>query len=214
MLFRSFITGNIVRTDRLKEAVALEAWPIYAKNAFVQSCALLDVLHDKDCAFLDVPLIDVQEREPTEQTMERWGQFSVGLRYHYVDDALLDMRRRGIIGTLQPKFFRYLSYFLWDRFLGHIANSYNTEQDFQITEYLDDLFKRLNNLYTFLDATNRRRYEAEARDVKEAMIAHQGALQYAIDRAAFLGRLIDNHSQSRFDFEYLQPQAKANPREK
>lgn len=209
-----FISCNIIRTTKLNEACQLKSWPLYATNAFVQSCALLEVLYDSECAFLDTPLVDSKVQYDEEATSTRWSESNVGLRYHYVDDALLDMKKRGIIKTnLTPKFFRYIEYHLWDRFIGHIVNSYNSDQDFQLTDYLDNLLVRCYNLVTFLDPMNRKRYADEITEVRQSMIEHSGALQYAIKKAGVMGRLVDNHSRSHYEYGYLRKTpAKQSPR--
>ena len=198
-----FITGNIIRTEKLKQAANLPSWDLYAKNAFVQSCSLLEVCCNDNAAFLDYPLIDVQSRDVTEDTISRWGQFKVGLRYHYVDEALMDMRTRGIINTLQPKFFRYLSYHLWDRFLTQIIDSYNSTEDFKLTPYLEDLIKRSLNLASFLDKREQERYRDEILSVKRGLAEHSAALQHAIKKAGDLGKLMDFHSGERYPFQFL-----------
>ncbi len=204
-----FITGNIVRTKHWRTAAALPTWDLYAKNAFAHACALLEVLHDQEAAFFDWPVVRTQEPAVTEETMARWNQFNVGLRYHYIDEAFVSMRNRGIIGTLKPKFFRYLSYYLWDRFIGQIANSYNTTEDFQITDYIDGLLRRSLTLTTFLAPAEERRFAGEILELKEMMVAHSSALQYAIKKAGEMGKYVDDHSVARFEFEYLPERASA-----
>ncbi len=199
-----FISCNIIRTTKLNEACQLKAWPLYAKNAFVHCCALLETLYDSDCAFYDMALVDSRILADDEDTGARWTEGNVGLRYHYIDEALLDMRQRGIIrGHLSPKFFRYHSYHLWDRFLTHIVTDYNQSQDFVLTDYLDDLLTRCINLTTFLDPLNRKRYQDECMEIRQAMIEHSGALKYAISKAHIMGRLVEDHGRERYDLSYL-----------
>lgn len=209
-----FISCNIVKTEKLNEAMQLNSWPLYAKNAFVQSCALFEVLHDKNCAYFDNALVDSKTQLDEVETGIRWGAGNVGMRYHYVDDALMDMRSRGIIGTVTPKFFRYLSYHLWDRFLNNIASAYNSTENYVVTDYIDGLLKRCLNLTTFLDKMNEKRYADEIMEVKRAMIAHAGALKYAIKIAEDMDHIIDNHNKEHYETEYLPERLhKVSPRE-
>lgn len=202
-----FISSNIVKTDKLNEAVHLKSWDLYAKNAFVQCCALFEVLNDRDSAFYDYALVDSKILEDADQTAIRWGETNTGLRYHYVDDALLNMRERGIIKTdLSPKFFRYHCYHLWDRFLTHLVNSYNTDQDFQITDYLEDLIKRCRNLVSFLGPEDKKRYNDEISEIRQSLVEHCDALHYAISKAEYMSKLVEDHGRSRYDFSYLPPQ--------
>ncbi len=200
-----FISCNIVRTERLNAATQLKSWDLYAKNAFVHCCALLEVLHDRPSAYFDMALVDSKLYLDEDETQKRWIEGNVGLRYHYIDDALMDMRKRGILGTLMPKFFRYHGYHIWDRFLTHIVNSYNTDQDFQLTDYLDEMLTRVINLTSFLDPVNERRYKEEVLEIRQAMIEHCGALAYAIQKAGMLGKLMDYHGREQYDFTYMRP---------
>ena len=208
-----FITGNIVKTEYWRQAVALPSWDLYAKNAFVQACALLEVLHDKDAAFYDAPIVDVQRREQTQEMSAGWIASNTAMRYHYVDEALVDMRARGILGSLTPKFFRYLHYHLWDRFLGSIIDSYNSTEDMKVTDHLDDLLRRCMNMTSFLVGADRKQYENEVIEVKQAMIEHAAALQYAIQKAGTLWQLMNDHARDKYEFSYLAPtNTKASPR--
>jgi len=200
-----FISCNIIRTEKLNQATQLKSWDLYAKNAFVHCCSILEVLHDCPSAYFDMALVDSKLYLDEEDTQKRWIEGNVGLRYHYIDDALMDMRTRGVIGTLTPKFFRYHSYHIWDRFLTHIVNSYNTDQDFQLTDYIDDMLTRCLNLTTFLDPVNRKRYSEEILEIRQAMIEHCGALAYAIQKAGQLGKLVDYHGREQYDFTYMRP---------
>lgn len=199
-----FISCNIIRTTKLNDACELKSWPIYAKNAFVHCCALLEVLYDSDCAFYDMALVDSMLIRNEDETNIRWAEGQVGLRYHYIDEALMDMRERGVIkGDLTPKFFRYHTYHLWDRFLTHIVTDYNQSQNFVLTDYLDDLLTRCVNLTTFLDPLNRKRYAEECAEIRQSMIEHSGALKYAIGKAHVMGRLVEDHGRERYDLSYL-----------
>ena len=199
-----FISCNIIRTTKLNEACTLKAWPIYAKNAFVHCCALLEVLYDCDSAFYDMALVDSRLIHDEAATGARWTEGNVGLRYHYVDEALLDMKARGVIKqALPPKFFRYHSYHLWDRFLTHIVTDYTQSQDFVLTDYLDDLLTRCIHLASLMDPLNRKRYTEEIAEIRQSIIEHQVALQYAISKAAVMNKLVEDHGRERYDLSYL-----------
>ena len=120
-----FITGNIVRCDRLKEAAATPRWNLYAKSAFVQSCALLELLHDKECALLDVPIIKTQNESQTQESIDRWAADKIGERYLMVADAIDAMYSEGILkNKLRPVFFRYTDYHLWNRHVVYFVDDY------------------------------------------------------------------------------------------
>lgn len=120
-----FITGNITRGALLAKAADTVLWPSYAKTAFVQSCALLEALRDRPATFFDVPLIDSQEPEQTTATAETWRDQNIPGRYLFVSDAIELMMDQGMLPPKLPaKFFRYLSYHLWDRFVVSFTNDY------------------------------------------------------------------------------------------
>lgn len=120
-----FITGNIVRSNVLREASYSQNWRRYAKTAFVQSCALLEVAAHRQSALVDVPLISSQEQDQTQETAVTWMEQNIPGRYLYVVDAIEFMYEEGILtAPVSRTFFRYLVYHLWDRFLTHYINDY------------------------------------------------------------------------------------------
>ena len=120
-----FITGNIIRADRLHAAANSPRWDFYAKSAFVHSCALLEELKNDEAAFLDLPLINTQTKEQTNDSLLRWLDQRIPERYLYAAQSIDRMFEDGILtNPLPPKFFRYLTYHLWDRFIVHFCGDY------------------------------------------------------------------------------------------
>ena len=120
-----FITGNLTRVKYLRAAGDSPRWPHYARCAFAQSCALLEILHDKQALFLDVPLIRTQDNSLTDESMKRWTDDDIPGRYMLVAECLRLMYEAGILQVKVPKkFFRYLVYHLWDRFITYMVNDY------------------------------------------------------------------------------------------
>jgi glycosyltransferase involved in cell wall biosynthesis len=120
-----FITGNITRGPLLAQAAETSNWERYAKTAFVQSLAILETLRDRPAMFMDIPLIDSQERDQTEQTVKVWTEQDIPGRYLLVIDAIEYMFDRGILtDKVRPEFFRYLSYHLFDRHLTSFIADY------------------------------------------------------------------------------------------
>jgi len=124
-----FITCNVVRSVKLQEAMRTPRWRTYAKSAFAQSAALLEVLHDKPCAFLDMPLVESQDAEQTAETGERWKADRIGERYLLIADALEVMYEDKILTKkVKAPFFRYLSQSMWDRFVTSFIVDYLDHQ--------------------------------------------------------------------------------------
>ena len=120
-----FITGNIIRANRFHHAAQTPRWDYYAKSAFVHSCALLEELKDDEAVFLDIPLINTQTKEQTHESLLRWLDQRIPERYLYAAQSIDRMFEDGILtNPLPPKFFRYLTYHLWDRFIVHFCGDY------------------------------------------------------------------------------------------
>jgi hypothetical protein len=120
-----FITGNICMRRRLMFAAETPRWNEYAKSAFVQSFALFEELQHDQMVFLDIPLIATQYTDQNEETQKRWSRDNISYRYLFTVTAIQRMYDDGILITkLNPKFFRYLSYHLWDRFLHYFTGDY------------------------------------------------------------------------------------------
>ncbi len=120
-----FITGNIVRGDKLWRAAESPRWKLYAKSAFVQSCVLLEVLKDSEAALLDVPLVATQNTTQTQECVDRWAADKIGERYMKVADCIEAMYEDGILThKLKRAFFRYQNYHLWDRHMTYFIDDY------------------------------------------------------------------------------------------
>ena len=120
-----FITGNITRGSLLARCADTSLWDVYAKSAYVHSCAILETLKDEQAQFIDLPLVDTQEPEQSAHSLKQWQAEGTAFRYFHVADAIARMMSEGILtGKLPPKFFRYSSYHLWDRHITYfIANA-------------------------------------------------------------------------------------------
>lgn len=146
-----YITGNITRGSRLHHAAQSPRWARYAKGAFVQSCALLEEFRDDQCAFMDIPCVDAQRAEyATADTMQAWSEQRIDYRYLFAGDAIETMFDEGILHSkLKTKFFRYLSYHLWDRFISSFINDF-----FEKKQVWDEgTWEKVRKLSFFLEDT-------------------------------------------------------------
>jgi glycosyltransferase involved in cell wall biosynthesis len=195
-----FITCNIVRTEKLKQAVNLPSWEFYSKNAFPQSCGLLEALHDSPAMFIDMPLVDNQANQTTPDTVIRWSSNQTATRYFYVDEALHDMVRRGILKPpIDNVFFRYHSYFLWDRLITCMISQYGNHPN----DSHPELWKHVEGLATLLDAHPASVLKSRIMEVRSAISIHYKALSDFTMRAAVLDGLMAGHNHERFGFTYL-----------
>ena len=122
-----FITCNIARGYIWNEAAKSPRLDLYAKSSFVQSCVLLELLRDKKCAYMDVPAIATQNKDQTQECIDRWAVDKIGERYMLVGDCIEAMFEAGILKSkLRRAFFRYQNYHLWDRHITYFLNDYTT----------------------------------------------------------------------------------------
>jgi glycosyltransferase involved in cell wall biosynthesis len=122
-----FMTGNIVRAEKLKTACATKNWEIYANSAFSHSLAMLEVLAHCDATIVDIPMIRAAQETP--EMVERWKLEQTTARYIYISDGLMVLRDQGIIPDKLPEiFFRYLSGSLIKRMMNdYLARTFNPE---------------------------------------------------------------------------------------
>lgn len=204
-----FITGNIIKTKHLKAASELPSWPIYARSAFVQSLSILEVCKDMPSGLLDWPIIDSQDAEQTMETSVTWTAMDIPTRYFHLIDGLQDMRARGILKEVDPPFFRYLSYFLWDRFCQNIVSSFTTTQNFVMTEMLSDLVDRTLALTDFLRENNRKRYRDEILELRDCLENVEFCAKMVFEAQAKMDFINGTHSVERFPWNYIALKDKA-----
>lgn len=148
-----FLTGNVTRGHWLAKAAETRYWNSYAKSAFVQSCAILEALKDQPAAFLDIPLVRTQDRseEQKQAGVAQWIAGNTGERYVYVIDAIELMFENGILTKKLPaKFFRYINYHLWDRFIVDYTQCYAGSKAL----WPDDVWGRVSRFARFLADEN------------------------------------------------------------
>ena len=92
-------------------------------SAFFQASCIFEEIYWMRGAFIDSPLVDMQDQEMTEATRQRWQSENMGERYIYIIDDLQRLKSQGLpIKDLRNEFFRYHEYQIWDRFIIHQLN--------------------------------------------------------------------------------------------
>jgi glycosyltransferase involved in cell wall biosynthesis len=120
-----FISGNLTRGHLLAKAAETPNWRAYSKSAFVQSAALLETLCNEPCAFMDIPVFTSQDSEQTGESIATWNEQNISVRYLHIVDAIELMLEQGILKKkVRPKFFRYLTGTMWDRFLSFFTTDF------------------------------------------------------------------------------------------
>lgn len=202
-----FITGNITRGHLLAKAAETPNWKVYAKSAYVQSCALLELLKDSPCAFYDKYLVDTQDKEMTQTTGERWATMDISTRYLWIVDAIDVMFENGILTDKLPsKFFRYLNVNMWDRFIYFYINDFLDSKAL----WTEDTWGRVARFARFLDD------EDEAKAVMRDVEAARGLATLALYMEANvqgirteLTSLRDRHVQSVHPYTFCEAPANA-----
>lgn len=204
-----FITGNICRGKYLHQAANSRLWPTYAKTAFVQSCALLEVLHDEQAQFLDLPLIDTQAAEQTTETGERWAADRISYRYMLLSWALEAMYDYGILTEkMPPKFFRYLTYHLWDRYITfYIADYINEGRIWQ-----DDWAVHISKFADFVDdeeVANQIRSDVDT--ARNMVTVHAATTLQNNVITANLHTMLERRNTMPYPYSFLEPHGQKAP---
>lgn len=121
--FSSIITRRDIMAEALKNWQNRIQERQWNASAFGHSAELMKLLHDKGGAFIDYPLVEPQDNQMTEESIERWKLENTAQRYYYVIDDWVEMSEQGLLKDKMPsKFFRYLTYNLWDRLISQQLN--------------------------------------------------------------------------------------------
>ena len=131
---------------------------------------------------------------------------NIGARYSYCIPLIRTMLDTiGYTKPLKPSFFRYLSYYLWDRFAMDTISTYtgmvmNAPHDIFVHEDLWDLFAGMAD---YLDEENRKKVRDEIYRGKAVIDQHQAAV-HAMNEA---GRVMDEyckaHMTDQFPYNYI-----------
>jgi hypothetical protein len=89
-----------------------------------------------------------------KEDLDRWQKENIGWRYFLLIDTFKYMFDKGIlVNKFKPKFFQYLNYYIWDRFIINMISSEIRDSNFPekgwsnillISEMIDDLEVRKN----------------------------------------------------------------------
>ena len=194
-----FITGNVFRTDLLKKAVALDSWKPYEKCSFGHCVAFLEAFGNEPALFVDVPLVEPQDSDPTPETIRQWEEQSTAKRFFYFDECLRSMKERDLLDLPLPiTFFRYHSYYLWDRLIGNMITQYSHHPEDAMPELWDDIW----GLTEFLDEGNKETLQKRIGLVKDSISDHRLILNDLAKASHTLNVLLDQHNTEVFPFRY------------
>lgn len=126
--FIGWITAIILRRDIAHTMVSMPQWLTYKECAFPQTCGVLHA-----AAYLPAIVIDHAIAEPmeaqTKEDMERWAKTNTAWAYVMLIDSMKLLFESGRLREkLKPGFFKYLNYYLWDRFIVNMVASHVSDK--------------------------------------------------------------------------------------
>lgn len=128
-------------------------------SAYTHSRFLYAELHDKFGMFIDLPLVEPQDENQTEESIKRWETQNMGERYFFVVDDLIALKELGCLpeGGCSDIFFRYITYNFWDRYFTHLLGklvnpnlSFEEKKQPAFVKLLQSHWNRLNMLADML----------------------------------------------------------------
>jgi glycosyltransferase involved in cell wall biosynthesis len=128
-------------------------------SAYVHSRFLYQHLHGKVGAFVDLPLVEPQDKGQTKSTQLRWNKYQMGERFLFVVDDFMDLMKRGLLPEKNSlSFFRLVTYSWWDRYfvrlfgeIGDQSIPYAQKSSQQNINRLQSHWKRIQTLANMLD---------------------------------------------------------------
>jgi glycosyltransferase involved in cell wall biosynthesis len=86
-------------------------------SAYTHSRYLFERLQGKIGAFIDLPLVEPQDKAQTKSTQLRWNKLQIGERFLFVVDDLISLKDQGLLPERNStSFFRLVTYSWWDRY--------------------------------------------------------------------------------------------------
>jgi glycosyltransferase involved in cell wall biosynthesis len=128
-----FISGNIFKSKPLQDVINSSDYEIYKKSAYSHSLLIMDAFADHNAAFINAPIVDLQDRVQTATTCTRWNEENTSLNYTYTGGGIERLlQKKRIPEVLPDDFFRYLSVNLFTKILYNFydhSNSYTVKID-------------------------------------------------------------------------------------
>jgi abequosyltransferase len=115
--FIGWQTSLIMRRDLAKGIIKSWIWEKSKMGAYPYLPAILAQAANQPAIYINAPIAQPMEQQ-NQEDIRRWGEQQIGWRYFVSVEAICDVYNKGGF-TKKPnaKFFQYLNYYLWDRFL-------------------------------------------------------------------------------------------------
>lgn len=136
-----FMSGNICKTKKLQSVLNSPDCKKYQESAFFQSLIVMDAFSDSKAAFMNAPIIDLQERQQSYETCVRWAAEDVLLKYSNTAEGLQILRGKGRIPEKLPDdFFRYLEGNLFAKIMFNLYDHYSNKVEYVDAKFWDYLY--------------------------------------------------------------------------
>jgi len=152
MGFNQFIgwaTSIIIKKDILIQYMSLPQYPKYKESAYTHVLGILHVASNSPAVVLDFPICQPIEPQTLED-VKRWEKENIGWRYFLTVEGLKLLFQAGIFKEKLPSlFFKYLDFYLWDRFIivmifTHLTDNPYPEKGWKLTLDIADMLKDEN----------------------------------------------------------------------
>jgi abequosyltransferase len=125
-----WMTGVILKRDTAEKlALILNSDP-HKQSAYSHVSSLLQIAASHHSAYIDSPIVQPQGQQ-TKEDGERWAKANIAWKYFILIDSFEHLINiKAIPEKVNPKFFRYLNYYIWDRFLSNMISGHLTGKPF------------------------------------------------------------------------------------
>ncbi len=115
--FIGWISSIIVKKEIAQQVIQLPQWSNYVEQAYGYVVGFLHVAAYNPALVIDFPIAQPMEPQ-TEEDIKRWEAENIGWRYFLTIEGFQTLFQLGVLKEkFKPMFFKYLSYYLWDRFI-------------------------------------------------------------------------------------------------
>lgn len=142
-----WMTGVVMRRNICQDLSSILNENPHNQSAYPHVSALLQVASGLHSAYVDAPVVQPQGQQ-TAEDIDRWTKGNVAWKYFLLIDSFEYLiKEKFIPEKMSPKFFRYLNYYLWDRFLSNMISGHLTGKPFPDRgwEIIENMSKMIND---------------------------------------------------------------------
>jgi abequosyltransferase len=176
-----WMSADILRSDVASKVYHLMRQEPYKLDAYAHVGSLLTAACNLKAIHIDQPIAEPQGKQE-KLDVERWNKENIGWRYFLLIDTFKYMFDQKIFTQkFNPDFFKYLSYYLWDRFITNMVSSSANNGTFP-----ERGWEIINLIAEMVDEPNTR---------KNIRIRSSSAQQLCIDRKLLINQIKQNEQR-------------------